>query len=259
MKRISIILLVLLAIGSEGYSQRWRLHRYRLFFGVSSSNYFGDMGGAISESNWFGIKDLDINMSRPVFHVGALYKLTDIIDVKLNFNYGYISGSDANSKLEKRNFSFKSYIFEPSVQGMYTFYSSSAGGGSGRIFSRRGMLNNYSKINLYVFGGMGMVMFNPEVPQTQKVIERASEFSLGKKITLVAPVGVGAYYILNSKWEVGFEVGGRFALTDYLDGFSSRWSKGVNDVYYLTQISAIYRIKTARNGWPEFKLFGRKY
>ncbi len=258
-KLVLLLLIVLFAVNAN--AQRWKLKRYRLYIGVASANYFGDIGGAATESNWFGIKDLDFNMSRPAYHIGVLYKIDKFIDVKINFNYGTLSGTDERSKLENRGLEFRSTILEPSLQVNYIFYSSDKGGGSGRIFSRKGMLNNYSKINYYVFGGFGAAWATPhiseELMQERQSTVGMNEFNTNNNVTLVTPLGLGAFFILNSSWEIGLELGGRITLTDYVDGFSSKWSNS-KDIYYLTSLTAIYRIKTKRNGWPQFEFF-RQY
>ena len=56
-------------------------------------------------------------------------------------------------------------------------------------------------------------------------------------------------YIIDSKWVLGFELGGRFTSTDFLDGFSPLTSN-FNDVYYFTVLNLIYKIKTDRRGFP---------
>lgn len=248
---------------STADAQRWKLLRYRLHFGVSSANYFGDIGGAMTESNLLGIKDVDLNHIGLNFHAGGAYKITKFIDVKANLNYGRFSGSDKHSKNENRGLSFKSTVFEPSVQVNYYYYSTGERS-SGRIFSRRGMLNNYAKTNLYFFAGLGGAFYSPKIEEDlvqerqhnlQNKPDAVNEFNLSPGATLVVPLGLGAVYNISSSWEFGLEIGARLTLTDYIDGFSSYYSDDINDIYYLTTFSAIYRIKTKRNGWPQFDFF----
>jgi len=56
-------------------------------------------------------------------------------------------------------------------------------------------------------------------------------------------------YGLTPDWNIGFELGGRFTLTDYLDAFTSQWSKA-NDFYYFATFHIIYKLDTSRKGWP---------
>lgn len=263
MKRFIFTLLIIFLAYSAADAQRWKLLRYRLHFGVSSANYFGDIGGAMTESNLLGVKDIDLNQIGLNFHVGGVYKITESIDVKANFNFGRISGSDYHSKNENRGLSFKSTVIEPSLQVNYYYYSSGQRS-TGNIFSSRGMLNNYSKTNLYLFAGLGGAFYSPKIEEDlvqerrlnmENKPESVNEFNLSTGSTLVVPLGLGAVYNVSSSWEVGLEIGARLTLTDYFDGFSSYYSDGVNDIYYLTTFSAIYRIKTKRNGWPRFDFF----
>jgi len=75
--------------------------------------------------------------------------------------------------------------------------------------------------------------------------------------TTVIPVGVGANFLFSSEYEFGVELGGRYTFSDYLDGYSSKYSKA-NDVYYLLTFTFVYRIPTRMNGMPRF-LSKRRY
>ncbi len=247
---LSIFTLVLFLIGvQDADAQRWKLKRYRLYFGAGSANYFGDIGGAATPSNMMGLKDIQFQYTRPVIHVGALYKVMQALDVKYSINYGTMTGSDVGSKNDKRNLSFASSFFETSLQINYSFLRIGGSKGGG-IFSRRGMLNDYSALNIYGFVGAGLLYFNPNTTALNpKTLSKIGEFT---NTTLVAPAGLGVYYVLSSSLEIGLEVGGRFTLSDYLDGYTSKFSKSY-DIYYLTMLNAIYRIKTDRRGRPIFK------
>ena len=50
----------------------------------------------------------------------------------------------------------------------------------------------------------------------------------------------------------GVEIGGRYTTTDYLDGYSSQYSKS-NDVYYFLNVTVTYKMKTGKNGLPSFR------
>jgi hypothetical protein len=68
----------------------------------------------------------------------------------------------------------------------------------------------------------------------------------------VIPLGLGAKMTLDPNLLIGVELAGRYALSDYLDGYTSQWSKR-NDAYHTFSVTVNYRIKTARNGLPSFR------
>ncbi len=250
-KRYIFLLLILVFIATAGYGQRWKLQRYELTLGLGVANYFGDVGGSMDDNNWLGLKDLEINNSKPAYSLRMLYWYRENIATKLNFTYGKLQGSDANSKLENRNMNFQTSIFETSFQVNYRFFKSDRVYRSGTIFNRRGMLNNFSTFQSYAFTSLGAVFFNTEGIPDHILAQRPDDVNLDKRMALIAPVGIGMVYVLNANWQIGLEFGGRFTLTDYLDGFKTQWSKA-NDVYSLTLLQVTYRIKTKRNGFPDF-------
>jgi hypothetical protein len=68
----------------------------------------------------------------------------------------------------------------------------------------------------------------------------------------VIPAGLGATLIFSPNINFGLEVGGRYAFTDYLDGYTSQFSKA-NDVYYLLNFTVTYKLKTGPKGLPSFR------
>ena len=233
----------------------WKLRRYEALFGVGFCNYFGDIGGATSSDNWFGIKDISIKHTRPSAYIGARFKIRTNVAVKLNLMYGYIAGDDANSKNNDRGFSFYSRIFEPSFQAEYSLISEEQRKRSNAMFNKRGMMNNYSQINLYLYAGIGGVFFNPQVNDAMQ----AGPFydSEHSKAGIVIPAGIGLKYVISQQWSIGAEFGVRWTTTDYLDGYSSQWSKA-NDLYYFGHIHGIYRIRTSKDGYPVIFQRGRR-
>jgi hypothetical protein len=232
-------------------AQNWILMRYETHFGIGTTNVFGDIGGTADKSNLFGLKDIRINETGPSFYLGIRYKLRERQALKLNLIYGTAEGDDEGSRNSNRKYSFKTSIFEPSVQYEYYILNDGRNYSTSRLFNRRGMVNNYSTLAFYVFGGLGGVFFNPKfTPVTSS--EYKDNYS---KISVVVPIGIGLKIAYNKYWSVGFEIGRRFSFSDYLDGLSTAFSKDM-DTYYFSNIHLIYKIETDRYGRPVF--FGRK-
>jgi hypothetical protein len=253
-KTLPIILFIALCLPQEGDAQRWKLRRYEALFGVGILNYFGDIGGAATNDNWFGLKDLSIKHTRPSFYLGTRYKIRENMAVKLNLMYGFIAGDDAGSKNNDRGYEFTSSIFEPSLQYEFSIISEEKRYSSSALFNKRGMVNNYSQINLYLYAGIGGVFYNPKV---NDAMLNAPAYDPGfSKRGLVLPVGIGLKYVINQNWSIGGEFGVRFTATDYLDAYSHPKFSKANDLYYFGFVNGIYRIRTSKSGAPI--LFGKK-
>jgi hypothetical protein len=249
-----IILLIVFSLPQEGNAQRWKMKRYEATFGVGFLNYFGDIGGAATSDNWFGIKDLSIKHTRPSLYLGARYKIRENMGLKLNLMYGFIAGDDEGSKNNDRGFKFTSGLFEPSIQYEYSLISEEKRYKSSALFNKSGMVNNYSQINLYLYAGIGGVFFNPK---PNDALKNAFHYDPDhSKAGIVMPLGVGLKYVINQYWSIGGEFGIRLTTTDYLDGYSHPDFSKANDLYYLGFINGIYRIRTSKSGVPI--IFGRK-
>jgi opacity protein-like surface antigen len=249
------LILLIFCIPHSAEAQRWKLKRYEGLFGVGFLNYFGDIGGAADNENWFGIKDLSLKHTRPSFYLGARYKIRQNVAVKMNLMYGYISGDDTGSKNSDRGYAFSSSLFEPSLQAEYSLISEEQRRRSGAMFNKRGMMNNYSQINLYLYAGIGGVFFNPSV---NDALQASSHYDPNhSKMGIVFPAGIGLKYVISQRWSVGAEFGVRLTTTDYLDGYASPWSKA-NDLYYFGHVHGIYRIRTSKDGFPVLFRRGRR-
>ena len=245
----SIVFLLLFPIIAN--AQSWKLKRYEASLGIGSVNFFGDIGGTEDISNALGFKDIQLQFTRPIISFGARYKITDNTSVKMNLSYGLMSGNDNGSRNDLRNFAFTSTIFEPSFQFEYYILSEAKRKSSMALFNHRGMINNFSNLYLYLFSGVGGAIFNPK-PSEEFVLYFKDNFS---KFGIVVPVGIGLKIPFSSDWSLGFEFGRRFTTTDYIDGYTSKFSKH-NDTYYFGVFSAIYKIRSNRNGLPVLRRRG---
>lgn len=250
MKQFKTILLLFLCFTITVNAQKWKLTRYEAIVGIGTANYFGDIGGSASRNNWFGIKDIDITSTRASLYLGARYKITTDMALRANFIYGFMQGNDNGSKNSHRQYSFSSNIIEPSVQFEYSLIQEEKRSSSFALFNRRGMVNNYSKIALYVFAGVGGLYYYPFFSHGAPLFLNES-INKSNHFTFAIPAGIGLKYILNSKWCMAFDFTGRYTGADNLEGLNpaSGFSK-FNDVYYFGTFQLIYRLRTSRSGWP---------
>ncbi len=249
-KAIPFFLLMVIMI-SSGYSQRWKLVRYELILGTGTTSFFGDIGGGADRNNWFGLKDIRLDATRPSLSIGLRYKFYQNFAGRFGIAYGMGAGTDIGAINEERGYSFTTHIIEPSFIAEYYFVSEDRRLASSAMYNRRGMINNYSRFGAYIFGGLAGIYFSPELsnvrPGDRHVTNDYTHFSAA------IPLGLGVKYVISDKWMVGFELGGRLSLSDFVDGYNPDvpGNKAL-DIYYLANFSAIYRIKNDREGIPLF-------
>jgi hypothetical protein len=246
-KGIYIIFLITFFLPYFSNAQVWKMRRYEALVGVVSSNYFGDIGGYSKGENALGLKDFRLFQTRPGLYIGARYKILENVAVKLNFTLAFLHGTDEGGVNEGRNFKFSTTVFEPSVQVEYYFLPEKASQ-SYLMMKGKGIGAFHPSFSACVFAGLGGGFFGT------KKLENLEDVVLEEysKSALVIPIGVGVKIGLTPKLSAGFDLGGRFTTTDYLDAYTSQYSKS-NDVYYFGIINFIYKLKTSRTGWPVFQ------
>jgi hypothetical protein len=251
MKLKGSLILILAMVSISVFSQRWKLTRYEVLFGIGSTNIYGDIGGTADANNLYGLKDIRISETRYSLYTGIRYKIQKDLALKFNLIYGRGIGNDANSKnAEYRGYSFKTGLLEPSFQLEYSFLSEERRLAVSKLFNRKGMVNNFSLISAYGFAGIGSVFYFPKLDLHGSSPIPNTEFTSGySKFSLAIPFGLGLKYVVNKSWSIGFEFGRRIVFSDYLDGISTKYSKA-NDTYYFGLFQATYRLKTNRQGVP---------
>jgi len=245
LRKFVVLIFAVFFFVSGGYAQKWKLRRYEAVAGIGTAHYFGDIGGAVDEHNLFGIKDIELFNTRPSFYIGARYKIRHNMAVKTNFIYGFLKGDDAGSKNNERDLAFTSMIFEPSAQFEFSIISEEQKYRTNAMFNKRGMINNYSNYNFYVFAGIGGVF---GWPKPLKIL--VDRYDPKTEVGLTFPIGLGLKYVISSDLSIGAEFGARLTLEDFLDGYSHPVFSHANDVYYFAVFNVIYRVKTSRRGFP---------
>lgn len=244
-----ILILILLTTTVSVDAQRWRLRRYEASFGLAATNFYSDVGKSVTDQNFFrSFKTIQLVATRPSFSAAVRYKLRGDMILRMNMTWGYLHGIDAGN-LENRDYVMTTTIFEPSLVFEYYILGEDRTLSSAALFNRRGMINNYRRIYVYVFGGIGGGLYNAKAKEG---IDFDPRFVPGGGFTAVFPVGAGLKYTIDSEWSLGVEFGRRYLLTDKLDGITTKFSKK-NDIYDFAVISAIYKIRTDRRGRPIFR------
>ena len=237
-----LLVLSLLLTHLTSWSQSWRSTPYEYSAGIGISNYFGDIGGAATENNWYGLKDLEIISSRPVIVGGLRYNYSRFLSFSGSLSTGLLHGTDARGRNAHRKFVFNTLFLEPSVRIEFVPIRDL------HILSgvdRQGMVRNYGTLTVYILGGTGGVIYHVMPNDVQKRIQERDGIEHGF-ITLALLSGIGIKLGISNNMDIGFEMGGRYTLTDYIDGYTSEFSTA-NDIYYLTTVSFVHRFGRAIN------------
>jgi hypothetical protein len=208
-----------------------RLVRLLIFFLLMLSKFTQaqewEIGSSLGMMGYMG----DLNRNNPMkftnlaASINVRYALTPYHGFKLGFTQGGVQAYDKDSKnaFEKaRNLSFKSNITELALNYEYYFYPFTPGSGKERF-------------TFYAFAGVAGFRFEPLAEYngtTYKLRELGTEgqgtsFNKSAKydnIAISIPFGVGFKYNFIDNFNLGFELGYRNTLTDYLDDVSKTYA-----------------------------------
>jgi hypothetical protein len=248
MKRFLFLIILFFILLEVSIGQElWRRQRYEAMVGIGTTQFFGDIGGFSKGENIIGLKDISLSQTRYNVSVGVKYRILKDLNIRVNLAYGMLNATDARGSNEARGFEAKTSIFEPSLIGEYYFIKSSLGESylfsSGRSGGGGGL---FSAVECYALLGIGGLNYN--VNRNDKLA------AMGLKsggFTAVIPVGLGITMLLKPEYNIGLELGGRYAFSDYLDGYTSQHSSS-NDVYYFLNVTFTYKIRTNDRGLPSF-------
>ncbi|NRA50422.1 MAG: hypothetical protein HRU12_14920 [Phaeodactylibacter sp.] len=153
-----------------------------------------------------------IQEMRPAGGVFCRLSSSNMFSTRFSLNFGSVQGDDARNNRELRGLNFRTNITEFSVIGEW--------------HSWRVRHTEYSFTFPYLFGGVGLLHFNPRTFVDGEWIELQPLGTEGQGIPgyeqpynltqFQAPMGAGVKFITR-KFTFGFEFGARFLLTDYLD------------------------------------------
>jgi hypothetical protein len=218
MKRsLRTILLLLMAVltGGSLWAQQKFLEHSELVLEVGGMNYVGDLNG----QNVF---------SKPCwgYGVGYRYRFDDRWSLKVGGAYGHIEGGNPDA-IAMRNLSFKSHLWEATARAEFNFLP-------------YGFSDLQWRFSPYIFGGIGLMGFNPkakyinangeeewaELRPLRTEGQGSSEYGDRTPYSLlqvVIPFGMGIRFSPNKYMQVMVEYGYRKTFTDYLDDVSKTY------------------------------------
>lgn len=247
MKRAILIAILFALIYPLANAQLWKLRRFELYGGIGTSQIYSDIGGFTPGDNALGLKDIIISQTRFNLTTGFRFRIIEKVSVKLSFNYGFLHASDGVGSNESRDYAFSTSLIEPLLTGEYYILKNSAES-SYRFVKGSGFFGSFlDKSDLYVYTGFGPAIYSVKGnDQLEPVMEKSSG------VTAVIPLGLGINYLISPTTLVGMDIGIRYTTTDYLDGYTSQYSKS-NDVYSFITFVFTQKLKTSEKGLPTFR------
>ncbi len=254
----TVVLLLIFPLAGHG-QVRWKILRYEAGVGLGSVHSFTDIGPSENSAlNFF-------NGTRPNLTVDLRYKLGPKSALKIDLGYMLMGGTDVDSDSHFRpggGWAFRTHAIEHTLRlelyilGERRFRSSTA------IYGRKGMINNFKKVNLYLFAGAGGIISKGKVfeagdPKSELI--GLTGYDNNFLWNPVFPGGIGAKYAYSTRISFGAEAGVRYTLTDFLDAYSDPYWGSYDDYYYIVSFKMIYKIRAGRNGLPVFKKSGLHY
>jgi len=248
MRRFFLILLIFCFAVPFSHAQLWKMRRWEAGLAAGPSFFFGDVGGYTRTKNWLGFRDVTYLQTRFNVSGSFKYRVARTANIRLNMSYAMLNATDIRGSNEGREMQSTTSIFEPSILGEYYFIKNRAEMSYLFIKGKRRFFTQILRsLDFYAFAGIGGVAYT--VNANDVLLERDLPTD---GLSLVVPGGIGATLIYNPNINFGVELGGRYAFTDYLDGYTSQFSKA-NDVYYFLNFTVTYKLKTGPHGWPSFR------
>lgn len=201
------ILLLFMAVPFFTFAQDWHVGA---FLGIS--NYSGDLTQ----------QRVDMKYTRPSLGLLVRKDINRYLTIRGAFTWGIVAGADSTNSakdLQARNLSFRSNVFEGSLIGEFNFFDLDEKGFTPYIFAGVGGFGfdptakdqSGNRVRLRPLGTEGQGL--PQYPTRQPYDLFSFSF----------PFGAGVKAILNDNWTLGFEIGLRPTLTDYLDDVSTNY------------------------------------
>jgi Domain of unknown function (DUF6089) len=235
-----LVLLLIVALSSQStmaqfkfsnlFGSKEKARKNRIFepnstvsLGFGSSSYYGDLSpyGRIIQSTINGVRwNANFNFTRHISPTTSIrFGLTW---ARISGDDSYMNGVTGYEANFMRNLHFRNDIKELSIVAQYDL-----------VRTEKSSLRR-EKIVPYIFGGIAVFAHDPVArpdsvsrngdvswislqplnTEGQGQAGYASPYSL---ISVAFPIGFGLRYKLNSSWDLGFEMGYRYTLTDYLD------------------------------------------
>lgn len=231
-KHIVIALLAIVLLPNFADAQRWKRFRRQIIGGVGVTNFLGDLGGANQIGRDF-VYDLDFQSTRPSLVIGYRYQFNSYLFGRANLQWGILRSDDdlTDERFRNgRNLTFRSGFVEIDALAEFYFLQNSRG----NLYRLRGVRGRSGlKVDLYIFGGIGFMYFNPKAEYQGQWVALQPIGTEGqglkdqpdnyKRTTFTIPYGIGIGKSLDRYWAVNIELTLRKTFTDYIDDVSGEY------------------------------------
>jgi hypothetical protein len=250
MKRSILVILMICLTFPFSNAQLWKMKRWEVLGGMGPTFFFGDIGGFSRTKNILGLRDLSFLQTRFDINGNLKFRLTRDVNIRLSLTYGMFHATDSRGSNESRNFETSTNFFEPAVIGEYSFIKNYAENSYLFMKQKQGFMRNlFRSLDFYAFTGFGGLSFNVK----GNALLSAYPGFTKSGFTAVIPAGLGTTLVFSPNLNFGLEVGGRYAFTDYLDGYTNSQYSKANDVYYFLNFTVTYKLKSGPHGLPSFR------
>jgi len=232
------LLMTTLAIGQHtnfNTQRNWSLNKKEFLFGLGATQFLGDLGGRDRVGTDYSLMDLDLKSTNLAGMIGYRYRFHPYWATSTTLSGGMLRGSDAQTNeiiRSSRNLHFRSIYFELSQRLEFILLSNEKFGARYRIRGLKHAKNRNEQ--LYIFGGVGAMYYNPEAQYQGEWVKLRPLKTEGQgmeggakayiPVTLAIPVGIGLRMGLNEMWRIGIEAVYVKTFSDYIDD--------VGGVYY---------------------------
>lgn len=223
MNKLSKFVLLLVFVASFQYvaygqgAATFKKHRYTsIGVAINAMNYVGELDPGPS------FISPGIKFTRPNFAVSYTKRIAPRYSARASVSWGRVKGNDyENASFSAkdvhrkfRNLNFRSSILEIKADFIVD------------LWENRGRHTKRPDYTPYFFAGIAYFHMNPKTEYNGDWVELEPLRLEGKSFSLhqvAIPVGLGFRYKLGKQWDLAFEMGWRFTLTDYLDGVSTSY------------------------------------
>lgn len=248
MKRSILVLLIICLAFPVANAQLWKMRRWEAVGGLGPSFFFGDIGGYTRTKNILGLRDMSFMQTRFDINGSLRYRLTRDLNLRLSLTYGMFHATDIRGSNEGRNFEASTGFFEPAILGEYFFIKNYAENSYLFLKQKQGFVRDLLKsLDFYAFAGLGGLTYS--VKGNAALVAHGMT---NNGFTAVIPAGLGTTLVFSPNLNFGLEFGGRYAFSDFLDGYTSQYSRA-NDVYYFLNFTVTYKLKSGPHGLPSLR------
>lgn len=214
--------------GRRGLYGHSKLDGYSiLLVGGGPAYLFGDVGGDMRATVFKG-STFNPGSTSGMGCLGFRHIFPNNLSLKVNLMYCKLFGSDAETILEYRGYSFNSTTIEASFQA--------------ELFLIGGSNSYNNPHSVFIFAGAGNLTYIPTLignSRSQDVIKS------GISNAPILPFGFGYEYYLGEGFSLGSEVGFRYAFSDFLDGLKTPYSQN-NDLLLNFNVTVSYNFSLGK-------------